>query len=355
MLLTDAGKKALWWAAIAAVLLALVYWLRPVLTPFFLGAVLAYIWQPVVTRLGRCRFPRALSVLVVLVLEALLIALIVLAVLPLLFKELAQVATQMPTVLDRLNQTVGPWISSKLGVDVALDAASLKEMVTEAIRNSEGLGVAVLNSLRLGGLGLLGLFANLVLTPVVQFFLMRDWELILARIQGLIPPHLQPNVTGFAREADDALSQYLHGQVLVMLVMSVFYTVGLWLTGLDSFLPVGVVTGMLVFVPYVGAATGFVLGTLAAALQFQDWTGVLWVWAVFGIGQVIEGNFVTPKLVGERIGLHPVAVIFALLAFGQLFGFAGLLIALPASAVLLVALRKLKSRYQESTLYRSSG
>jgi predicted PurR-regulated permease PerM len=351
---TGADRRALWWVAIGAAALLALYWLRPVLTPFFLGAVLAYVWQPLITRLTRTRLPRTLAVVVAILLEALIVGLLALAVLPLFIKELAQLSAQLPSVLERLNENLAPWIKSRLGVDVALDAASLKEAVAEAIRNSEGLGMSLLNSLRIGGLGLLGLFANLVLTPVVQFFLMRDWELILARIRALIPPRTRPQVTGFAREADEALSQYLHGQVLVILVMTVYYTVGLWLTGLEFFLPIGIITGALVFVPYVGAATGFILATLAALLQFQEMNGVIWVWVVFGIGQAIEGNFITPKLVGERIGLHPVAVIFALLAFGQLFGFAGLLIALPASAVLLVALRKLKLRYEQSSLYQDS-
>jgi len=134
-------------------------------------------------------------------------------------------------------------------------------------------------------------------------------------------------------------------------VMCVYYTLGLYFTGLEFFLPIGIITGVLVFVPYVGAATGFLLATLAAVMQFPSWGGLIWVWVVFGIGQALEGNFITPKLVGQRIGLHPVAVIFALLAFGQIFGFAGLLIALPASAVLLVGLRKLRAQYLASPFY----
>jgi predicted PurR-regulated permease PerM len=336
-------------------MLVAIYWLRPVLTPFFLGAVLAYVWQPLITRLSRARFSRTLAVIVALVLEALIVVLLFLTVIPLFIKEATQLSQQLPALLEKLNTTLAPWLKARLGIEVALDAAGIKELVSEALRSSEGIGMMVLSSLRIGGLGLLGLFANIVLTPVVQFFLMRDWELILRRIEDLIPPHARANVLGFVREADDALSQYLHGQVLVILVMVVFYTVGLWLTGLEFFLPIGVITGTLVIVPYVGAATGFVLATLAAALQFQDLTPIIWVWVVFGVGQALEGYLVTPKLVGERIGLHPVAVIFALLAFGQIFGFAGLLIALPASAVLLVALRKLAARYRESTLYRGGG
>jgi predicted PurR-regulated permease PerM len=261
----------------------------------------------------------------------------------------------VPGFLDWLNRTLAPWIAEKTGAEVNFDAASLKRITLDTLQGSQGVGMKLLDSVRMGGLGLIGLIANVVLVPVVQFYLMRDWESMLARTDGLLPRPWQAQTAQFVTEADEALGQYLHGQILVILAMSVIYTTGLWLTGLTFFLPIGVITGVLVFVPYVGAAIGFVLGSLAAVMQFQDWGGVLWVWLVFGLGQAVEGNFITPKLVGARIGLHPIAVIFALLAFGQVFGFAGLLLALPASAVLLVALRKLRTRYLGSNLYSGSG
>jgi len=352
MTVTDTTRRALIWLAIAVAALAMLHWLAPILMPFILGAVLAYVCQPLVTWLTRKFMPRTLAVIVVLLLEALLLVLFALAVLPLFVKEIRLLIEQLPAMLDKLNATLVPWLAERLGINLSLDPASLREAATEAIANSEGLGVKVLNSLRLGGLGLLGLLTNLVLTPVVQFFLMRDWELMHARIDALVPRGWHAQVSGFLHEADEALGQYLHGQILVILVMACFYTAGLWIAGLDFFLPIGIITGTMVFIPYVGAAIGFLLATLAAALQFQDFSGVIWVWVVFGLGQALEGNLITPKLVGERIGLHPVAVIFALLAFGQLFGFAGLLVALPASAVLLVALRTVRARYLDSSLYK---
>jgi len=354
MTVSDADRRTLIWIAIAVVALAMLHWLAPILMPFILGAVLAYVCQPLVAWLTRKCMPRTLAVIVVMLLEALLLVLLALAVLPLFIKEIRLLSEQLPAMLDKLNTTLVPWLSAKLGINISLDPESLKEAASEAIANSEGLGAKVLNSLRLGGLGLLGLLTNVVLTPVVQFFIMRDWELIQGRIDTLIPRGWHAQFSNFTHEADEALGQYLHGQILVILVMSIYYTVGLWIAGLDFFLPIGIITGIMVFIPYVGAAIGFLLGTLAAVLQFQDFAGVVWVWVVFGIGQALEGNLITPKLVGERIGLHPVAVIFALLAFGQLFGFAGLLVALPASAVLLVALRNLSSRYLASKLYKGS-
>jgi predicted PurR-regulated permease PerM len=350
MPLSDAAIGRLSWSAIALAAFALLYALGPVLTPFFLAAILAYIFQPLVLWLAR-RLPRALAVALVMLLEFLLLALLVLTVLPLFIKEISLLAEQAPGFFDWLNHSLAPWIFAKTGVAVNFDAASLKRMLIDNLQGSEGLGMKLLNSVRMGGLGLVGIVANVVLVPVVQFYLMRDWKSMIARVERLLPRPWQKDTIGFVREADAALSQYLHGQVLVILAMSLFYTGGLWVSGLAFFLPIGMITGLLVFVPYLGAAIGLTLGTLAALMQFQEWSGILWVWLVFGIGMAIEGNVVTPKLVGQRIGLHPIAVIFALLAFGQLFGFAGLLLALPASAVLLVALRKLRARYLQSALY----
>ena len=354
MTVSNADRRALIWISVAIAALLALYGLAPILLPFILGTVLAYVCQPLVAWLTKKCMPRMLAVIVVLLLEALLLILIVLAVLPLLIKELRLLTEQLPLLLDRLNDTLAPWLNERLGTRLALDQASIKSAATAAIANTEGLGAKVLNSLRLGGLGLVGVFTNLVLTPVVQFFLMRDWESIIARIDALIPRAWHEQVSGFVREADHALGQYLHGQIMVMLVMAVFYATGLWITGLEFFLPIGIITGTMVIVPYVGAAIGVALGTLAAFLQFQELSGIVWVWVVFGLGQALEGNLITPKLVGERIGLHPVAVIFALLAFGQLFGFPGLLVALPASAVLLVALRTVRAHYLDSSLYKGS-
>lgn len=346
------SRQALYWLGIALVAVALLYLLGPVLTPFFLAWVLAYICQPLVRKLKRVGIPATIGAILALVILGALIGLLVLIVLPLFVKEISQIVEQLPGWLERLNTTVAPWINAKLGTNLQLDPVSLKEAITAALSAQENLGMRVLNSLRLGGLGLLGLFANVVLVPVVLFFLLRDWGLFRRRIDELLPRPWRAPVLDFIGEADSALGQYLHGQMLVILVMCVFYPLGLWIAGLSFWLPIGIITGLLVFVPYVGAATGFVLATLAALMQFDEFTRVAWVWVVFVSGQAIEGNFITPKLVGERIGLHPVAVIFALLAFGQLFGFAGLLIALPASAVLLVGLRKLRARYIASALYK---
>jgi predicted PurR-regulated permease PerM len=192
-----------------------------------------------------------------------------------------------------------------------------------------------------------------VLVPVLLFYLLLDWNQMMARIASAVPRRFIGPTMSMAREVDTLLAQYLRGQLLVMLVLAVYYSVALSIAGFDVALPVGILTGLLVFIPYLGFGLGLVLALIAAVLQFTDWSGLIAVAVIYGAGQVIEGFFLTPRLVGERIGLNPLAVIFALLAFGQLFGFVGVLLALPASAILMVAFKHLRSHYLRSSFYNA--
>jgi predicted PurR-regulated permease PerM len=214
------------------------------------------------------------------------------------------------------------------------------------------LVTAALSSLRIGGSVALAVVGYLVLVPVALYYLLVDARRLSLWAASLVPPRLRPSVFGFARECDDLLSHYLRGQVMVMLALAAYYTLALLLLGFDLAVPVGLFTGLAIFVPYLGYGVGLVLALLAGVLQFGPATGVLMVAAVYGLGQVLESFVLTPRWVGERIGLSPLAVIFALLAFGQLLGFVGVLIALPASAVLLVLLRRAQALYFDSKLYR---
>jgi predicted PurR-regulated permease PerM len=201
-------------------------------------------------------------------------------------------------------------------------------------------------------MAVVGALVNLALVPVVFFYVLRDWPTIIGSIDNMIPRRFHQGISDISSEIDAVLSEFLRGQLMVMLIMSAFYVIGLWAVGLKFALPVGLITGLLVFIPYLGVGMGMVLGTMAAVMQYDNLLmGLAMVWAVFGAGQVVESFLVTPKFVGERIGLHPVAVIFALLAFGQVFGFFGVLLALPASAAILVGLRHLQARYQRSALF----
>jgi predicted PurR-regulated permease PerM len=348
----NGANPKLWaWLAIGAAFLALVYLLSPILAPFLAGAIFAYILNPLVGRIAGRRVNRTVAVVLVLLLCLVLLVALLLVVLPLFAKEFRMMAERLPAFLDWLNRVAAPWLAQHLGMSVQFDLETLKQLMSDAFQSNQDLVPRLLGSARIGGVALLGIAVNVLLIPVVLFFLLRDWRGIVARAEHLIPRHQVDRARTILAEIDAVLAEFLRGQVLVMLVMSVFYVTALWLAGLEFALPIGLLTGMLVFIPYVGAITGFALGTIAALLQFGTLPEVAWIWLAFAAGQALEGMVVTPWLVGERIGLHPVAVIFALLAFGQVFGFFGILLALPASAALLVALRHLRRAYLESSLY----
>ena len=342
----------LWWTAIAAAIALLLYFLSPILSPFLFAAILAYICNPLVNWLQRHQVNRTLGVVLVMMLLACLAALLLLILVPLFIKEVRLLTERLPGYLTALNDNLAPWIKAKFGADIQFDAGTLKQFAAENFQGTDGLAAKLLSSLKIGGMALVGFVANLLLVPVVLFYLLRDWNLMIARIDRMLPRRLQPRIATIAREIDRVLAEFLRGQISVMLLMSVLYVAGLWLTGLEFALPIGIITGILVFVPYVGVMIGLVLATLAAFMQFSTIGQVVPVWIVIAIGQMLEGTLVTPMLVGNRIGLSPVAVIFALLAFGQIFGFFGILLALPASAALLVGLRHLHQEYLDSPVYK---
>jgi predicted PurR-regulated permease PerM len=245
-------------------------------------------------------------------------------------------------------------LQSQFGIDLQFDAASVRAFVADNVSGVQNVGVWLLGSLKIGGVALLGFFANLLLTPVVMFYLLTDWDTLVRRVGALLPRRWEVSSRQIAGEVDSVLAEYLRGQVTVMGLLAVFYAAALWLAGLQFAIPIGVLTGLLIFVPYLGFGIGLVLAIVVALLQFGTLKGVLIILGVYGVGQLVESFVLTPWLVGERIGLHPLAVIFALLAFGQLFGFTGVLLALPASAAILVALRHIRTAYTDSALYLES-
>lgn len=353
MLRTDSprARQALAWAALALGAWLLLGLLGPVLTPFIVAAVLGYALHPAVELLVQRRTPRLLAVLAVETLALLGLLAVALLIVPILMREIPALREQIPELLGRLWAWAAPQLR-QLGVPVDPDAAGLKARVLGLLNaNVEDWLLPLLRSAQLGGSALLGWIGTAVLLPVVLFYLLMDWPSLVARSQALLPPRHRPAVLGFVDECDRMLGQYLRGQVLVMLALAVFYALALALVGLELALPIGVFTGLAVAIPYVGFGLGFALALLAALLQFGGGAGLLGVLAVYALGQVLESVVLTPRLVGERIGLHPLTVILALMAFGQVFGFVGVLVALPASAVGVVALRRLKAWYLDSPLY----
>ncbi len=356
--LTQEQKQTAFWVAIWLAFLVLLYALGPVLTPFIAAAILAYALNPGVDYLdqlhfGRFGVPRVLAVVVVVLLFLAGVSALVLIVVPVLQKESPLLQAQIPQFLAKLDS----WLTPKLldmGIHVQLDGSGIKTMLSQQMAASgEEIGRAVLSSVRVGGTAVLGWIATLILIPVVLFYLLLDWHSMLGRVAGAVPRRWVEQTIAMANEVDQLLAQYLRGQLLVMLVLAVYYSVGLTIAGFDVALPVGILTGLLVFIPYLGFGLGLILALIAAVLQFSDWHGLISVAIIYGAGQIIEGFFLTPRLVGERIGLNPLAVIFALLAFGQLFGFVGVLLALPTSAILMVAFKHLRRHYLRSTFYNA--
>jgi predicted PurR-regulated permease PerM len=359
--LSDKPLQPPWRASLTWLGLAVAAWfilklLAPVLTPFVIALVLAYSLAPVVQmlhRLTKRRLPHWLLVVVVELGFLFITFAVILLVVPILGKELPLLQSQLPRLAERLNALVSPLLAS-LGLQYSLDPASVKSFVVTYLEtNASDVWTSVLPSLKMGGGVIFTFLGLIVLVPVVLFYLLSDWANMLRRVEDWIPRAKLPSVKSFIHEADSVMGQYLRGQLLVMLILAVFYSAGLALWGLDLALPIGVFTGLAICIPYLGFGIGLILALLAGVLQFDLGHTVLILATVYGTGQVLESFFLTPRLVGERIGLHPLAVIFALLAFGQLFGFIGVLVALPTSAVLLVALRRLKSSYLASKLYQA--
>ena len=352
MSLTPAQRQSLTWLALSLAALGLLWLLAPVLTPFLIGAVLAYALHPAVERLAARRVPRVLAVVLVEVAAIVAGLAVLLLIVPILSKELPLLRDQIPLLADRLNHGLSPWLA-QWGLHVALDTASIKAFVLKYLDANIEDGIATaLSSARIGGSILLTIVGNAILVPVVLFYLLLDWPQLVQRLRELVPPRMLAGVEGFVEECDSVLGQYLRGQLLVMLILATFYSVGLALFRFDLALPVGVFTGLAIFIPYVGFGLGLVLALVAGLLQFTSLYGLIAVAVVYGLGQLIESLFLTPRLVGERIGMNPLMVIFALLAFGQLFGFVGVLIALPLSALLVVAAARLRVAYLDSRLYR---
>ena len=355
MQFTPTQKTAAAWAGIALGTSLLVWLLGPVLTPFVVAAVLAYALTPLVDKLDGLwggKVPRVLAVVVVEIVFILVGLSIVLLVVPIMAKEIPLLREQLPVLVDNFNAWASPLLAN-LGIKFTLDAATVKAFAIKYFNaNAEDTFASLVSSLKLGGSVALVVVGNLVLIPVALFYLLMDWKKLVIKAKDLVPRRLKARFESFTGESDQVLGQYLRGQLLVMTILAAYYSIGLALFGLDLALPIGVFTGLAMFVPYVGFGIGLILAVLAGLLQFASIKALVMVAVVFGSGQVIESLFLTPRLVGERIGLHPLAVIFMLLAFGQLFGFIGVLIALPASAVLLVAIRRLRAAYLASALYK---
>jgi predicted PurR-regulated permease PerM len=320
------------------------YLLAPVLTPFVASALLAYMGDPLADRLQKLKMPRTVAVVLVFLITFIVLALLVLLVGPLIKTQVTALFQALPDIVRKAEEvwlpSISGWLNLDMGDDVGVGAflARYSEMV------GSWSGKILLSVSKSGGV-LAAAVLSIFLIPILTFYLLRDWDLILLHVGALVPESQRDTVFQLARETDEVLSAFLRGQILVMSALALIYSIGLGLVGLKFAVAIGVVSGLVSFVPYLGLVFGIALASLTVALEPNPLWQLVGVVATFSIAQFIEGSMLTPKLVGDRIGLHPVIIIFAVAAGGQLFGFFGILLALPAAAVLSVLVRFAYERY----------
>ncbi len=338
--------------ALAAGICVALYLLQPILSPFVLGGLIAYLGDPLVDRLESRGVGRTLGVAIVFLLFSAIITLAIIFALPMLLHQLDALISKVPEIYRWLTQDALPWLQQRLAIperrlpqvdwsgQLADNWQSVGKFTAQSLKRITGSGANLLLSL-----------ANLALVPVVAFYLMRDWNLLLDKALGIVPLSWQQRTSELAGEADEVVGAFLRGQFLVMCALGAIYSAGLWLVGLQLAMLLGLIAGLSSIVPYLGFMVGIVASLIAAYAQFNDWTMLLWVVLVFGVGQAVESMLLTPVLVGDRIGLHPVAVIFVLMAGAQVAGFVGVVLALPVGAVIMVFLRHALQHYRSSELY----
>ncbi|MEX1826061.1 AI-2E family transporter [Luteibacter sp. CQ10] len=337
---------------LTAVIVFVIWLLAPVLMPFALAGMLAYLGDPLADRLQRLGMGRTWAVSIVFTVIAVIFIGVLLLLVPLISHQVENLSENLPHYVDWVRGTALPWVQQRLHLDPGtFDTDRVLATIREHIGSIGTIAARTVAKVTQSGMGIITWMTNAVLIPVVAFYLLRDWDTMIAHIQRLLPRSIEPTVVRLSRESDQVLGAFVRGQLLVMLALGVFYGLGLTLIGISIGPLIGMIAGLLSFVPYLGFIIGFVAALIAALVQYGDWMHVILVVVVFTIGQLLEGYVLVPRLVGGKIGLHPVAVIFAVLAGGHLFGFLGVLLALPAASVVVVLLRYVFARYRESDLY----
>lgn len=339
-----------WLAALAAIIL-LLWLLSEILLPFVAGLAIAYLLTPLTDRLERAGINRLVAALTIITVVVLAIIVLILLVAPLLGSQLSSFIDNIPGYVSKLRAVISdpsrPWVQKIVGAGLNSDKG-----ISDLVSQGAGWLTTALKSLWSGGSALVSLFSLVVVTPVIAFYLIYDWHSMIRTADSWIPLHQRDTVRGLAREVDAAIAGFVRGQSAVCLVLGSFYAIALTVAGLNFGLLIGLISGLITFIPYVGSMTGLILALAVAVAQFwPDYIPILIMLGIFLAGQFLEGNVLAPKLVGESVGLHPVWLIFALLAFGYLFGFVGLLVAVPLAATIGVLARFALRRYLDSSLY----
>lgn len=323
----------------------MVYLLSPMLSPFVFGALLAYLGDPLIDRLETYKLSRGLAVTCVFSILIVIISLTLFLLLPLLSDQINGLIQRLPVFINRLDQRASA-LAAQFGLTV--ESLNFQELAKEYLPQAGDATKSILKAISQSGGALISGVVIMMLTPIITFYLLRDWDHLVSNIRELIPHHVRGSVDRLAKQSDSMLSAFLRGQVLVMTALGSVYAIGLSLVGLQFALLIGFIAGLLSFIPYLGTLIGVALAAILYIAEYQEWVGLWKVAVVFFIGQALEGYLLTPWLVGDKIGLHPVAVIFAVLAGGQLFGFVGVLLALPVSAVLVVLIREAVVHYKKA-------
>jgi predicted PurR-regulated permease PerM len=347
--MTDSQK----WFLLALTALGgwLIYLLSPVLMPFVFSAILAYLGDPLTDKLETYKLSRTQSVIVVF-LAMFILSLTLFMLIPHMELQAAQLIGNLPSYAEKLNTVVLPWLQQHFGLQLKpIEIGQLINIAKNHWQNTGGFAATVMSSITHSGSLIVAFLMNMLLIPVVTFYLLRDWDKLVAKIYDLLPRRIAPTTAKLASEVNSVLSAFLRGQFYVMLSLGCIYSMGLWIVGLDLALLIGMLAGLVSFVPYLGAIVGIVVACIAALVQFQEISHLIYVAIVFMVGQMLEGTVLTPTLVGDKIGLHPVAVMFSVLAGGQLFGFLGILLALPVASIIIVLLRHVHDIYRLSDFY----
>jgi predicted PurR-regulated permease PerM len=346
-------QQAFFWTGAVVVFAVFLFVFSEILLPFIAGMALAYFLDPVADRLERVGFSRLWATVVILLAFVILLVLALMIIVPVLTNQFADLMKNMPDYIGRLQGLVTSfdpaWIEKTLGVSAAQLKDGLNSLLTEAI----GFITGLFKSLWSSGLAIVNIASLFVVAPVVAFYMLLDWDRMVATVDGWVPREHVATVRAIASEIDRSIAGFVRGQGTLCLILGIYYAFGLTVVGLNFGLLIGLLAGLISFIPYVGSLTGLVLALGVAFVQFwPDWTWIAAVAGIFFVGQFIEGNILQPKLVGSSVGVHPVWLMFALLAFGALFGFVGLLVAVPCAAAIAVIMRFAIARYKESPLYR---
>ena len=347
--------RRLKWVVLSAFGVWVMWLLAPILTPFVVALALAWLGDPLVDRLEARGRSRNTSVVLVFVMMVLLLTLALVILVPLIQRQITTLAAAWPQAQQWLLGTALPWVEHKTGFELMswLEPERLIEWVRSHWQQAGGAATTLFGYLSRSGFAMVALVVNLALLPILAYYFLRDWDKLVERVASVIPRNHIEIVSRLARESNDVLGAFIRGQIVVMIALGVVYAAGLTMVGLNLGLLIGLIAGLISFIPYLGATTGVVMAVLAALVQAQGFDLQLLVLGgvVFTVGQLLESYVLTPRIVGDKIGLHPVAVIFAVMAGGQLFGFLGMLLALPAAAVINVLLRYAHERYRQSELY----